>query len=144
MWFMSCTLPPPPNTIVKPPTSSISFPLTISILIENWIFMSNRTRTPFPFYCWRWRMMLTVWMEFWSSGTPRFPPLASNYERRRFERGIKIDVFCLEAKSLCFPNAPRVRIVLEEAAAWLPKPWVNRSMLQGVTYEHRTRASDYR
>ena len=49
-------------------------------------------------------------MEFCSSGTPRFPPLASNYERRRFERGIKIDVFCLEAKSLCFPNAPRVRI----------------------------------
>ena len=45
--YVMCTLYPPPNTIVKPPTSSISFPLTISIWIGNWIFMSNRTRTHF-------------------------------------------------------------------------------------------------
>ena len=49
--YVMCTLYPPPNTIVKPPTSSISFPLTISIWIENWIFMSKMTRTQFPLYC---------------------------------------------------------------------------------------------
>ena len=58
--YVMCTLYPPPNTIVKPPTSSISFPLTISIWIENWIFMSNRKKTQFPLYCWRWRILVTV------------------------------------------------------------------------------------